>query len=106
VFRDARSARAVDSELWQVDVVTRGLVEAEQGGSTAVLGPGDLVLIDPQRPVRFASTATRSVTMLVPRRSLRLRSDDVARLVGVRVRGDRGPGARWCRRWRGTWCGH
>jgi AraC-like DNA-binding protein len=92
-FRDARSARAADSELWQVDVVTRGQVEAEQGGSTAVLGPADLVLIDPARPVRFASTATRSVTMLVPRRSLRLRPDDVTRLAGVRIRGDCGPGA-------------
>jgi AraC-like DNA-binding protein len=92
-FRDARSARAADSELWQVYVETRVQVEAEQGGGTAVLGPSDLVLIDPERPVRFASTATRSVTMLVPRRSLRLRPGDVARLAGVRIRGDCGPGA-------------
>ncbi|MCF3960128.1 hypothetical protein [Streptomyces fuscigenes] len=33
-FRDARSARAQDSELWQIEVVTRGHVRAEQGGST------------------------------------------------------------------------
>ncbi|CAM3730986.1 helix-turn-helix domain-containing protein [Kibdelosporangium persicum] len=92
-FRDARSARAVDSELWQVDVVTRGHVRAEQDGSMAMLGPGDLVLLDPARPVRFASTATRSVTMLVPRRLLRLRPRDAARLTGVRIGGDRGPGA-------------
>ncbi|WP_210593279.1 helix-turn-helix domain-containing protein [Streptomyces sp. GESEQ-35] len=92
-FRDAQSARAEDSELWQIELVTRGRVRAEQGGSTAVLGPADLVLIDPVRPVRFASTATTHVTMLVPRRSLRLKPDDAARLAGVRIRGDRGPGA-------------
>lgn len=92
-FRDARSARAADSELWQIELVTRGHVRAEQGGSTAVLGPADLVLIDPVRPVRFASTATTHVTMLVPRCSLRLGPDDAARLAGVRIRGDRGPAA-------------
>ncbi|MYV97086.1 helix-turn-helix domain-containing protein [Streptomyces sp. SID3343] len=92
-FRDARSARATDSELWQIEVVTRGRVRAEQGGSTAVLGPTDLVLIDPVRPVRFASSESTHVTMLVPRHLLRLGADDAARLAGVRIRGDRGPGA-------------
>ncbi|MCO5997684.1 helix-turn-helix domain-containing protein [Actinoallomurus rhizosphaericola] len=92
-FRDARSARDADSELWQIELVTRGRVRAEQGGNTAVLEPGDLVLIDPVRPVRFATTATTSVTMLVPRRLLRLAPDAAARLAGVRIRGDRGPGA-------------
>ncbi|WP_216897821.1 helix-turn-helix domain-containing protein [Nocardia alni] len=92
-FRPARSVRDADSELWQIELVTRGRVRAEQGGNTAVLGPGDLVLIDPVRPVRFATTATTSVTMLVPRGSLRLRADDATRLAGMRIRGDRGPGA-------------
>lgn len=92
-FRDARSAQAAHSELWQVEVVSEGQVRAEQGGSTAVLGPTDLVLIDPVRPVRFASSATTHVTMLIPRHSLRLGADDAARLTGVRIPGDRGPGA-------------
>ncbi|MFF4756874.1 helix-turn-helix domain-containing protein [Streptomyces sp. NPDC002514] len=92
-FRDARSARAADSELWQIELVTQGWVRAEQGGRTAVLGPADLVLIDPVRPVRFASTASTHVTMLVPRRLLLLGPDDAARLAGARIRGDRGPGA-------------
>jgi AraC-like DNA-binding protein len=68
-------------------------VSAEQGGNTAVLGPGDLVLIDPVRPVRFVTTATTTVTMLVPKRLLRLGPDAAGRLAGVRIRGDRGPGA-------------
>ncbi|WP_406135008.1 helix-turn-helix domain-containing protein [Streptomyces sp. NBC_01089] len=92
-FRDARSVRAADSELWQVEVVARGQVRAEQGGSTAVLGATDLVLIDPVRPVRFASSATTHVTVLMPRHLLRLGADDAARLTGVRIPGDRGPGA-------------
>lgn len=92
-FRDERSARDSDSALWQIDLVTRGRVRAEQGGNTAVLGPSDLVLIDPVRPVRFATSATTSVTLLVPRHSLRLGPDDAARLTGVRIRGDQGPGA-------------
>ncbi|MFI6093179.1 helix-turn-helix domain-containing protein [Streptomyces sp. NPDC051218] len=92
-FRDSRSARATDSELWQIELVTQGQVRAQQGRNTALLGPTDLVLIDPVRPVQFASTASTHVTMLVPRRSLRLGSDEAARLAGVRIRGDQGPGA-------------
>jgi hypothetical protein len=92
-FRDARCARAADEELWQIDLLTRGRASIEQGRRTADLRPADLVLIDPARPVRFASTASAHVTILVPRRELRLRPDDAARLAGVRIEGDRGPGA-------------
>jgi len=92
-FRDARCARAEDEQLWQIDLMTRGRARVEQGRGTADLGPADLVLIDPARPVRFASTAGAHVTMLVPRRELRLRPDDAARLAGVRINGDHGPGA-------------
>jgi hypothetical protein len=92
-FRDARCARADDEELWQIDLMTRGRARVEQSRGTADLGPADLVLIDPARPVRFASTASTHVTMLVPRRELRLRPGDAARLAGVRIKGNRGPGA-------------
>ncbi|MFF4249387.1 helix-turn-helix domain-containing protein [Streptomyces sp. NPDC001822] len=92
-FRDARCARADDEELWQIDVMTRGRAHVEQDRSSADLRPADLVLIDPARPARFASTASTHVTVLVPRRELRIRAGDAARLVGVRIRGDGGPGA-------------
>ncbi|MCF3960129.1 helix-turn-helix domain-containing protein [Streptomyces fuscigenes] len=49
--------------------------------------------MDPVRPVRFASSATTHVTMLLPRHLLRLREDEAARLVGARIRGDQGPAA-------------
>jgi AraC-like DNA-binding protein len=92
-FRDARSARDADSGMWQLEMVTSGNVRAEQGGGTAVLGPGDLMLIDPVRPVRFATTATTSVTMMVPRSALRLTAGDADRLAALRIPGDRGPAA-------------
>jgi AraC-like DNA-binding protein len=92
-FRDARCARADDEELWQIDLVTRGRARIEQGRGSADLGAADLVLIDPTRPARFASTASTHVTMLVPRVELRLGAGDAARLVGVRISGDSGPGA-------------
>jgi AraC-like DNA-binding protein len=92
-FRDARCVRAEDERLWQIDLMTRGHAHVEQGRGTADLGPSDLVLIDPARPVRFASTAGAHVTMLVPRRELRIRPGDAARLAGVRIKGDHGPGA-------------
>lgn len=92
-FRDARSVRAGDEELWQVDLLSRGHVRVEQGRDTTVLGAGDLILLDPARPVRYASTASRHVTMLLPRRSLRLPARDAERLAGTRIPGDRGPGA-------------
>ncbi|MFD2418403.1 AraC-like ligand-binding domain-containing protein [Amycolatopsis pigmentata] len=92
-FRPSRRARAEDEELWQIDLMTWGQARVEQGRGTAELGPADLVLIDPARPVRYRSTAARHVTVLVPRRELRLRPGDAARLAGVRINGDRGPGA-------------
>nr|WP_085067310.1 helix-turn-helix domain-containing protein [Catenuloplanes japonicus] len=92
-FRDARIARGDDGGTWQLYLLTRGRVRAEQGRSVAVLEPSDLVLIDPARPVQFAGTETTNVTVLVPRASLRLHADEAARLAGVRIRGDRGPGA-------------
>ncbi|MFI7454011.1 helix-turn-helix domain-containing protein [Nonomuraea sp. NPDC049714] len=92
-FRDARGVRDTDEEWWQIDLMTRGRARVEQGRGIADLGPTDLVLIDPARPVRFASTASTHVTILVPRRELRLRPGDAASLAGVRIKGDRGPGA-------------
>ena len=92
-FRDARRARPEDEELWQIELMTRGRARVEQGGAVAELGPADLVLIDPVRPVRFASTACTHVTVLVPRRELRIRPGDADRLAGVRVSGTSGPGA-------------
>jgi AraC-like DNA-binding protein len=79
--------------LWQIDLIVRGQVQVEQGRGIADLGPTNLILIDPARPVRYASIASTSVTILVPRQELRLRPADAARLVGVPIKGDCGPAA-------------
>jgi AraC-like DNA-binding protein len=92
-FRDASCARAVDEELWQIELMAQGRSRVEQGRGTADLEAADLVLVDPARPVAYTSTAARHVTLLVPRRELRLRPGDAARLVGVRIDGHHGPGA-------------
>ncbi|MDQ0371271.1 helix-turn-helix domain-containing protein [Catenuloplanes indicus] len=92
-FRDARAVRESDVTMWQIDVMARGSVRVEHGGGDTVLGPADLMLIDPVRPVRFASTESRHVTMMVPRTALRLGARVADRLAGVRIPGDSGPGA-------------
>ncbi|MDY7086578.1 MAG: helix-turn-helix domain-containing protein [Actinomycetota bacterium] len=76
-----------------VKVMTRGRTRIEQGRGDAELGPADLVLLDPTRPLRFESTAATHVTVLVPRRELRMRPAQIDRLVGERIDGSHGPGA-------------
>ena len=92
-FRDARSARSSDEELWQIELMVSGQACVEQNRHTAELGPADLVLVDPARPARFASSDSTHVSILVPRHTLRLRPGDAARLAGVRIKGESGPGA-------------
>ncbi|GLY03463.1 helix-turn-helix domain-containing protein [Actinoplanes sp. NBRC 101535] len=86
--RDAR-----DGANLAVKVMMRGRTRIEQGNGAADLGPADLVLLDPTRTVRFESTASAHVTILVPRRELRIRPAQIDRLVGVRIDGGHGPGA-------------
>ncbi|GAA3453474.1 helix-turn-helix domain-containing protein [Dactylosporangium matsuzakiense] len=88
-----RERTAVDGENLAVKVMTRGRTQIEHGRGDAELGPADLVLLDPRRAIRFESTAAAHVTMLVPRRELRIRPAQLDRLVGVRIDGSHGPGA-------------
>ncbi|MET8997052.1 helix-turn-helix domain-containing protein [Amycolatopsis sp. NPDC004169] len=88
-----RERDAVDGENLAIKVMARGRTRIEQGRGEAELGPSDLVLLDPTRAVRFESTAGAHVTVVVPRRELRIRPAQLDRLVGVRIDGSRGPGA-------------
>lgn len=88
-----RERDALDGENLAVKVMARGRTRIEQGRGKAELGPADLVLLDPTRTVRFESTASAHVTILVPRRELRIRPAQIDRLVGVRIDGTNGPGA-------------
>jgi AraC-like DNA-binding protein len=84
---------ASDGENLGIKVMIRGRTRIEQGRGHADLGPADLVLLDPTRTFRFESTAGTHVTILVPRRELRIRPAQIDRLVGVRIDGSHGPGA-------------
>lgn len=88
-----RERDAADGEHLAVKVMTRGRTRIEQGRGDAELGPADLVLLDPTRTLRFESTAAAHVTILVPRRELRMRPAQIDRLIGERIDGSRGPGA-------------
>ncbi|WP_329061108.1 helix-turn-helix domain-containing protein [Amycolatopsis sp. NBC_01480] len=84
---------AVDGENLAIKVMTRGQTRINQGRGDAELGPADLVLLDPTRTIRFESTAAAHVTILVPRRELRIRPAQIDRLIGLRIDGSHGPGA-------------
>ncbi|WP_428935703.1 helix-turn-helix domain-containing protein [Streptomyces sp. ACT015] len=88
-----RERDATDGDNLAIKVMTRGRTRIEQGRGVADLGPGDLVLLDPTRTLRFESTASAHVTVLVPRRELRIRPAQLDRLVGARIDGSHGPGA-------------
>ncbi|WP_433688283.1 helix-turn-helix domain-containing protein [Micromonospora carbonacea] len=88
-----RKRDASDGDHLAVKVMTRGRTRIAQGHGDAELGPTDLVLLDPTRPLRFESTAATHVTVLVPRRELRMRPAQIDRLIGVRIDGSHGPGA-------------
>lgn len=88
-----REHDASDGENLAIKVMTRGRTRIEQGRGGGELGPADLVLLDPTRTLRFESTAAAHVTVLVPRRELRIRPAQIDRLVGKRIDGSHGPGA-------------
>ncbi|WP_199511109.1 helix-turn-helix domain-containing protein [Nucisporomicrobium flavum] len=88
-----RERDASDGEHLAIKVMARGRTRVEQGRGHADLGPADLVLLDPTRTLRFESTAATHVTVLVPRRELRIRPAQLDRLIGERIDGSHGPGA-------------
>ncbi|MFF3751856.1 helix-turn-helix domain-containing protein [Streptomyces sp. NPDC002018] len=92
-YRDTRLVRANHRGLCQIEVILEGWALAEQGGRQAEVGLNDLVVIDPAQPVRFSSSATTSVTILVQGSLLGIGADDLSQLSAVRIPGDRGPGA-------------
>jgi AraC-like DNA-binding protein len=93
VERGDAQIRRLDPEGYTVNVQERGRGMVEQDGRQALLAPGDLALVDSSRPSRWAYRAARNVTLVFPRALLPLRQDELSRLTGVRIRGDRGIGA-------------
>jgi AraC-like DNA-binding protein len=92
-LRTPRIIRRADPEAYRVDVVLRGQMVVEQDGRRSRLGPGDLSLVDLSRPAYWATSSEHALAMNFPRALLPLRQQEVARLTGLRVPGERGSGA-------------
>jgi AraC-like DNA-binding protein len=94
----ARTSRLIrrsdqDPERYRVDLLVRGQLVVEQAGQQAALGPGDFTVVDWSRPARWATASEQAVALTSPQALLPLAHDEVARLGGVRIPGDRGAGA-------------
>lgn len=85
--------RGLDPDLYKVAVHARGRGMIEQDSRQARLAPGDLTFVDLSRPHRWAYSSAQVVTVAFPPALLPLRRKELARLTGVRIRGDRGIGA-------------
>jgi AraC-like DNA-binding protein len=85
--------RRLDRELYKIHVQARGRSVVEQDGRQAVLAPGDLTFADLSRPCRWDYSSAQFVSVAFPRAVLPLPEDQLTRLTGVRIPGDRGLGA-------------
>jgi AraC-like DNA-binding protein len=91
--RAARHIRSSDPEVYKIDLQARGRGVVEQGGRQARQAPGDFTFVDLSRPCRWISPSSRLLAVVFPRSLVPLRAEELARLSGVRVPGDRGIGA-------------
>lgn len=67
---------------------------ASQGGMSATLGPGDLVVVDATRPFELSfDRAFRQISVTLPQETLAPLLGSPGTATGVRVRGDQGVGA-------------
>lgn len=82
--------RRQDLDVCAIEVHASGRGVVEQNGREARLAPGDLALLDLSRPCRCDYSSAEFVAVVFPRALLPLRPDELARLTGVRVPGDRG----------------
>jgi AraC-like DNA-binding protein len=92
--RTPAHVRQLDPELYKVDIQAGGRGLIEQGGRMAKLEPGDFTLVDLSRPCHWVAASAAQITAVVfPKALLPLSPDEAARLTGIRIAGDRGPGA-------------
>jgi AraC-like DNA-binding protein len=87
--RTARHARQ-DPGTCTLHVVARGRFAVRHKGREATLGPGDLVLVDGEKPVSKVIAAGRFATVVFPKALLPLGRDEVSELSGRRFDGREG----------------
>ncbi len=86
-FRDEAGIRPADQGFCQLYLGIAGRSQLEQDGETVELGAAGLAVIDPARPLKVTTTATRYLTMLIPQRMLGL---DLTELTTRQIDGRRG----------------
>jgi AraC-like DNA-binding protein len=91
--RTRRLIRRSDPEMYKIDVQARGRTVVAQDGRESQQEIGDFTFVDLSRPARWFNSSATLVAVLFPRSLLPLDPNEVARLTGVRIRGDRGAGA-------------
>jgi AraC-like DNA-binding protein len=92
--RRRRHLRSSDPELFKIDVQTHGRGVIDHAGRQERYARGDFTLVDLSRPCAWANEPQAGlVAVTFPRQLLPLGHDDLSRLSGVRVTGDRGTGA-------------
>ncbi|MEO3805956.1 helix-turn-helix domain-containing protein [Nonomuraea sp. B1E8] len=97
-LRTSRMIRQSDPEQWWVALVCTGTKWLEQGGSTADLTVGDLVLLDTSRPYDSGVLCPDGglsgiISLQLPRRALPVPEQRLRRHVGRPVSSARGSGA-------------
>ncbi|QIS21592.1 helix-turn-helix domain-containing protein [Nocardia terpenica] len=94
LVRTPRRIRDSDAAVYLCTIVTDGSMGVEQGGSTALLGRGDLAIVDNSRPFRYLGQTSRRLTLAkFPHTMIPLGRDRVAQLTGTRIPGASGTGA-------------
>lgn len=92
-WRTPAMGRDVIGDTYQLQIITEGEVLVEHRGRRIRLRADDAILIDLTQPIRFVSPSVTSVSVIFPRRSLRLTPEQLTQSVNVRIPGDRGAGA-------------
>jgi AraC-binding-like domain len=88
--RTAKLIRQDDPDFCKIDILARGQGVVAQDRREALLRPGDLVFVDLSKPADWRMSAMEIVAVSFPRTLLPLRPDDLSRLTGVSIPGDRG----------------
>jgi AraC-like DNA-binding protein len=93
VVRTEHQTRGFDPGRYQMFLQVEGTADGEQEGRAVHFSPGDLSIVDLSRPLRCRHSTGRTILVTFRKSLLPLRPQEVATLLGMRIRGDRGTAA-------------
>ena len=91
--RNRRHIARSDTDLFKIDVQVRGPLVVEHNGREVTQWPGDFTFVDLSRPARRRHPKSKVVAVIFPRSLLPVHADELLRVGGARVDGDRGMAA-------------